>query len=126
MKPMVEQTESNTQEAVKETAADSGCGSYANYEYLEQKGIDGYSRDHFQQYKSGEYKKEEKKKTGITIPILNMMEQPIVMCVPKGSSYRIGRPEQIRPRAVNGTIKFTKGTECEGHVRNGHYVQRQR
>ena len=57
---MVAQTESNTQEAVKEAAADSGYGSYANYEYLEQKGIDGYvPDDHFQQYKSGEYKKEE-------------------------------------------------------------------
>ena len=33
---MVEQTESNTREAVKETAADSGYGSYANYAYLEQ------------------------------------------------------------------------------------------
>ena len=60
LKPMVEQTVSNTLEAVKETAADSGYGSYTNYEYLEQRGIDGYiPEDHFQQYKSGEYKKEE-------------------------------------------------------------------
>ena len=60
LKPMVEQTVSNTQESVKEAAADSGYGSYANYEYLEQRGIDGYiPDDHFQQYKSGEYQKEE-------------------------------------------------------------------
>ena len=60
LKPMIEQTESNTQEAVKETAADSGYGSYSNYEYLDQKGIDGYvPDDHFQQYKSGEYQKED-------------------------------------------------------------------
>lgn len=60
LKPMVEQTESNTQETVKKTAADSGYGSYANCEYLEQRGIDGYfPDDHFQQYKSREYQKEE-------------------------------------------------------------------
>src|SRR3972149_11831207 len=41
LKPMIEQTEPNTREAVKETAADSGDGGYSNYEYLEQKGIDG-------------------------------------------------------------------------------------
>jgi len=41
-------------------AADSGYGSYSNYEYLDQKGIDGYVPDsNFQQYKSGEYEKEE-------------------------------------------------------------------
>jgi transposase len=60
LKPMIEQTESNTQEKVKEVAADCGYGSYANYEYLEQREIDGYVPDsNFQQYKSGEYKKEE-------------------------------------------------------------------
>jgi len=60
LKPMMEQTESNTQEKVKEVAADCGYGSYANYEYLDQRGIDGYvPDDHFQQYKSGECQKEE-------------------------------------------------------------------
>ena len=60
LKPMIEQTESNTQEKVKEATADSGYGSYSNYEYLEQRGIEGYiPDDHFQQYKSGEYQKEE-------------------------------------------------------------------
>ncbi|MEB2309606.1 MAG: hypothetical protein OZ917_09945, partial [Candidatus Brocadiaceae bacterium] len=60
LKPMMEQTESNTQEKIKEVATDCGYGSYANYEYLEQREIDGYvPDDHFQQYKSGEYQKEE-------------------------------------------------------------------
>jgi transposase len=60
LEPVIEKAESNTQEKVKEVAADSGYGSYANYEYLEQKGIDGYVPDsNFQQYKSGEYEKEE-------------------------------------------------------------------
>ncbi|MBM4066763.1 MAG: transposase [Planctomycetes bacterium] len=58
LKPMIEQTEVNTQEKVKEVAADGGYGSYANYEYLEERGIEGYiPDDHFQQYKSGEYQK---------------------------------------------------------------------
>ncbi len=60
LKPVIEQTESNTQEKVKEVAADCGYGSYAQYEYLEQRGIDGYVPDsNFQQYKSGAYEKEE-------------------------------------------------------------------
>jgi len=60
LKPMIEQTELNTQEKVKEVAADCGYGSYSNYEYLEQREIDGYVPDsNFQQYKSGEYEKEE-------------------------------------------------------------------
>ena len=79
LKPMVEQTVSNTQEAVKETAADSGYGSYANYEYLEQKGIDGYiPDDHFQQYKSGEY---QKGRIGIITVIFSMMGRVIVIFV---------------------------------------------
>jgi transposase len=60
LKPMIEKTELNTQEKVKEVGADSGYGSYANYEYLEERGIEGYiPDDHFRQYKSGEYQKEE-------------------------------------------------------------------
>ena len=43
-----------------EVAADCGYGSYANYEYLGQREIDGYVPDsNFQHYKSGEYEKEE-------------------------------------------------------------------
>ena len=38
LKPMIEKTELNTQEKVKEVGADSGYGSYANYEYLEERG----------------------------------------------------------------------------------------
>ncbi|WKZ19159.1 MAG: hypothetical protein QY310_01040 [Candidatus Jettenia sp. CY-1] len=57
---MIELTEANTQEKVKEAGADGGYGSYANYEYLEERGIEGYiPDDHFQQYKSGVYHKEE-------------------------------------------------------------------
>ncbi len=60
LEPMIEQAESNTQERIKEVAADCGYGSYANYEYMERREIEGYVPDsNFQQYKSGEYQKEE-------------------------------------------------------------------
>lgn len=60
LKPLIEKTESNALVKVNEAAADCGYGSYANYEYLEQREIDGYVPDgNFQQYKSGEYQKEE-------------------------------------------------------------------
>ena len=60
LKPIVEKSESNTTEKVKEATADSGYGNYANYEYLEQKEIEGDIPDgYFQKYKNGEYNKEE-------------------------------------------------------------------
>ena len=60
LEPMIEQTESITGRKVEEATADSGYGGYASYEYLEERGIDGYVPDkYFHQYKSGEYKKEE-------------------------------------------------------------------
>lgn len=58
--PMIEKSESNTEKKVEEVAADSGYGSYENYEYLDKKKINGYVPDlHFRQYKSGEYQKEK-------------------------------------------------------------------
>jgi len=60
LKPMIEQAETNTKEPVEEVAADSGYGSYTSYEYLEEKGIDGYVPDNnFRQYIKGDYEKEE-------------------------------------------------------------------
>lgn len=60
LKPMIEKDESNIGEALEEVTADSGYCSYDNYEYLEDKGINGFVPDqYFQKYKSGEYEKEE-------------------------------------------------------------------
>jgi transposase len=59
LEPMIEQTETNTREPVEEVVADSGYGNYTSYEYLEEKGIDGYVPDNnFRQYKNGEYDTE--------------------------------------------------------------------
>jgi len=59
------------------------------------------------------------------IPILSMMRQVIVMYVRKESDCHTGRPEQIRPIAVNGIIRVYKGTEC-GACQSEHSAQRQR
>lgn len=60
LEPMVEQNESNIGESLEEVTADSGYGSYDNYEYLENKGINGFVPDqYFHKCKSGEYEKEE-------------------------------------------------------------------
>lgn len=60
LQPMIEKTESNTGEEVTEAVADSGYGSYSNFEYLEEKEIDGYVPDgNFHQFRTGEYEKEE-------------------------------------------------------------------
>jgi len=60
LEPMIEKNESNIGEALEEVTADSGYGSYKNYKYLEDKGINGFVPDqYFRKYKSGEYEKEE-------------------------------------------------------------------
>src|SRR3989339_79739 len=110
LKPMIEQTESNTQEAVKETAADSGYGSYSNYEYLDQKGIDGYvPDDHFQQYKSGEYQKEENRYhySNFTYDALS---DSYVCPEGKRLTYCKARTNKTESRQWNH--KVYKGTEC--------------
>jgi transposase len=60
LKPGIEKAEANTGQAVKEVLGDSGYHSYENYEYLDQKKIDGYIPDQdFQKYKTGVYQREE-------------------------------------------------------------------
>ena len=59
LKPMIEQSESNSDEKVKESTADCGYGNYETYEYLEKKGIEGYVPDlQFDQYKKGKFKED--------------------------------------------------------------------
>lgn len=110
LKPMIEQTEVNTQEEVKEVAADSGYGSYANYEYLEGRGIEGHiPDDHFQQYKSGEYQKEENRYhyTNFTY---DAASNSYVCPEGKRLEYRRTRTQKTARRQWNH--KVYKGTEC--------------
>ena len=59
LQPMIEQSESNSNEEVKEATADCGYGNHENYEFLEGHGIDGYVPDlKFQQYKKGMFKED--------------------------------------------------------------------
>jgi len=110
LKPMVEQTESNTQEAVKETAADSGYGSYSNYEYLEQKGIDGYiPDDHFQQYKSGEYQKEENRYHYSNFQYDGSSDS--YMC-PEGKRLKYWKTRTNKTDSRQWNHKVYKGTGC--------------
>lgn len=56
LQPMIEQSTQNSNELVKEVAADSG---YENYEYLESKGIEGHVPDlYFNEYKKGNYEED--------------------------------------------------------------------
>ncbi|MDN3513617.1 MAG: IS1182 family transposase [Candidatus Brocadia sp.] len=110
LKPMIEQTESNTQEKVKEVAADCGYGSYANYEYLEQREIEGYVPDsNFQQYKSGEYKKEENR-YHYTNFIYDAASDSYVCPEGKRLTYWKTRTKKTDSRQWNH--KVYKGREC--------------
>ena len=62
LKSMIEKTEENTSRKVREVLADAGYSSYDNYEYLNDKNIDGYiPDDHFSQVNSKSYKQTSKR-----------------------------------------------------------------
>ncbi|WKZ14645.1 MAG: IS1182 family transposase [Candidatus Jettenia caeni] len=110
LKSVLELTEANTQEKVKEVAADCGYGSYANYEYLEEREIDGYiPDDHFQQYKSGAYKKEENRYHSTNFTYDAASDRYVC---PEGKQllYWKTRTEKTESRQWNH--KVYRGTEC--------------
>ncbi|HHT9137880.1 MAG TPA: IS1182 family transposase, partial [Candidatus Wunengus sp. YC60] len=110
LKPMIEQTESNTQGKVKEVAADSGYGSYANYEYLEQEGIDGYvPDDHFQQYKSGEYEKEENRYHYTNFEYDAATDSYVC---PEGKRLKYWKTRTKKTESRQWNHKVYKGTAC--------------
>ena len=45
LQPMIEKSEKNLGKKIEEVKADAGYGSYSNYEYLAEKGIEGYIPD---------------------------------------------------------------------------------
>lgn len=62
LREMVEQTEENVSEEIKDVIADSGYSSYENYEYLDKEKKVGYIPDqYYQKDKKGKYNKEENK-----------------------------------------------------------------
>ncbi|HQU32656.1 MAG TPA: transposase, partial [Candidatus Brocadia sapporoensis] len=110
LKPMIEKTEANTQEKVKEVGADSGYGSYANYEYLEERKIEGYiPDDHFQQYKSGEYQKEEHRYHYSNFTYDSASDS----CVcPEGKRLTYWKTRTKRTDSRQWNHKVYKGREC--------------
>ncbi len=110
LEPMIEQTETNIKETVEEVAADSGYGSYANYEYLEQKEIDGYvPDDHFQQYKNGEYEKEENRYHYSNFKYDESTDSYIC---PEGKPLKYWKTRKNRTRKRQWNHKVYRGREC--------------
>lgn len=110
LKPVIEQTESNTQEKVKEVAADCGYGSYANYEYLEQREIDGYVPDsNFQQYQSGEYEKEEHRYHYSNFKYDATSDSYVC---PEGKRLTYWKTRTNKTESRQWNHKVYKGTEC--------------
>ena len=110
LEPMIEQTERNIKEPVEEVAADSGYGSYANYEYLEEKEIDGYvPDDHFRQYKNGEYDKEENR---YHYSNFKYDESTDSYTCPEGKPLKYWKTRKNRTRKRQWNHKVYRGREC--------------
>ncbi len=112
LEPMIEQTESNTSRKVNEATADSGYGSYANYEYLDESGIDGYVPDmYFHQYKTGEYEKEENR-----YHYSNFKYDALSDCYicPEGERLKYWKTRKNKTKSRQWNHKVYKGTGCTG------------
>jgi transposase len=110
LEPMIEQTESNTGKKVNEATADSGYGGYASYEYLEERGTDGYVPDkYFQQYKSGEYKKEENRYHYSNFKYDVSTDSYIC---PEGEILAYWKTRKKKTKSRQWNHKVYKGTEC--------------
>ncbi|MCP4271065.1 MAG: IS1182 family transposase, partial [Gammaproteobacteria bacterium] len=115
LEPMIEQAESNTGKRVEEATADSGYGGYASYEYLEERGIDGYVPDkYFHKYKSGEYKKEENRYHYSNF-VHNASDDSYTCPEGKRLAYCKTRKKKTKSRQWNH--KVYKGTECANCVK---------
>jgi transposase len=111
LKPMIEQTETNTEEAVKEVTADSGYGSLSNYEYLQHRGIEGYVPDvYFHQYASGEYEKEENR---YHYSKFHYDETADSYLCPEGKRLAYWKTRKNKTGNRQWNHKVYKGTECE-------------
>ena len=110
LKPMIEKTESNTSVKATEVAADSGYGSYSNFEYLEAKGIDGHVPDgNFHQFKSGEYDKEENR---YHYSNFKYDEADDSYTCPEGKKLRFWKKRVNKAPSRDWNHKVYKGTEC--------------
>ena len=110
LEAMIEQSESNTRQEVEEVAADSGYGSYANYEYLENKRIDGYVPDnYFQQFKTGEYDKEENRYHYTNFTFDSSTNSYIC---PEGKTLKFWKTRKNKTKSRDWNHNVYKGTHC--------------
>ncbi len=110
LEPMIEQTELNTGKKVEEASADSGYGGYASCEYLEKREIDGYVPDmFFQQYKSGEYKKEENRYHYSNFEYDALSDSYIC---PEGKRLKYWKTRKKKTKSRQWNNMVYKGTEC--------------
>ena len=110
LKPMIEQSESNTSTAVKEVYADSNYGNYSNYEYLKDKEIEGYVPDgQFPSYVSGEYEKEENR---YHYSNFKYDENDDSYICPEGKRLRYEKTRKKKKNKGEWNYKVYKGVEC--------------
>jgi transposase len=110
LKPMIEQSESNTSIAVKEVCADSNYGTYSSYEYLEEKKIDGYVPDgQFPSYVSGEYEKEENR---YHYSNFKYDENDDSYICPESNRLRYEKTRKKKKNKGEWNYKVYKGVEC--------------
>lgn len=111
LEPVIEKSECNTGKEVEEVSADSGYGSYENYEYLAKKGIEGYVPDqYFNQYKSGEYQKEENRYHYTNFRYDESTDSYIC---PEGQRLFYWKTRNNKTKARNWNHKVYKGKDCE-------------
>ena len=108
--PMVEQAEAILGEEVKEVIADSGYSSYDNYEYLSQKGKQGYIPDQYlEKVKQGEYQKPEHRyhKENFSYEA----EKDLYTC-PEGKELRFSKERDSQAGVIPRKQRIYKGSDC--------------
>ena len=109
LQPMIEQSESNSTGGVKEVSADCGYGNYETYEYLEEKGIDGYVPDlQFQQYKKGKFKEDRYHYSNF-----EYNESTNSYTCPEGKCLKYWKIRTNKTRKRQWNHKVYKGVECD-------------
>ncbi len=96
LKPMMEKIEENTEEKVEEALLDAGYASYENYNYLDEKKIDGYMPD--KEYKATKNLELEGKENPYDKKNFKYNEERDIYICPEGKEmefYKIKEEKKI-------------------------------